>query len=575
MKKYFLQILVLFSGYVFSSHVMAIKYVDSTPLKDRVNISVQSCGVSKTTQVPLITWSGDEATILANGGGVKTSNGSIFGKQGLDLKLVREDVLSKQVESYLRCDSPYLRGTMGMINKAAEITDGDPRTSAVTIFQKTWSTGGDALVAKSGINSIRDLKGKTIALNLDGPHEAALAKVLSSAGMTLKDVNIVYTKHLVGFDDNTPTLAFYEDSSVDAAWVIIPDALALTSNGTVGTGGEDSVKGAKILFSTKSAQKIIADVYAVRADYLESNRDEVMHFVHGLMQAQERLIEIVANKDGVSSAAYKQIMTQSADILLDSSAKVADAMDMYYDATFVGFPGNVEFFGNPNNPRNFDSLNDEIQTAFLAAGIISKKVALTHAKWDYNLLKTGLKNTANVVVPKFDTAAVTAVITKKQQQGSLSEGELYSFEVYFKPNQNSFPASQYEVAFRKLIDLSSTYGGALITVEGHSDPLGYLKKIKQGETKLVLSRVRQSAKNLSLTRSNAARDSIIKFAKANGVILDSSQFAIVGHGFEEPTTGMCGVNPCAPKTEQEWKNNMRVVFRIIQVEAEAAVFSPI
>jgi outer membrane protein OmpA-like peptidoglycan-associated protein len=90
----------------------------------------------------------------------------------------------------------------------------------------------------------------------------------------------------------------------------------------------------------------------------------------------------------------------------------------------------------------------------------------------------------------------------------------------------------------------------------------------------VLSRIRQSAKNLSLTRANAVRDSIIDYAKQKGVRLDPSQFAVVGHGIARPTSGMCGADPCAPGTEAEWLANMRVEFRIIQVEAEASVFKP-
>ena len=50
---------------------------------------------------------------------------------------------------------------------------------------------------------------------------------------------------------------------------IIPDALNLTSGGDSGTGAAGSVKGAKILLSTKTASRVIADVYAVRSDYLE------------------------------------------------------------------------------------------------------------------------------------------------------------------------------------------------------------------------------------------------------------------------------------------------------------------
>ena len=150
-----------------------------------------------------------------------------------------------------------------MINLASDVTDQDPRTKLNVIYQLTWSAGGDAMVVKEGINSPRDLKGKTIALQAYGPHIDYLGKILSDAGLNLNEVKIKWTKDLTG-TDNTPVAAFRQPD-VDAAMVISPDALALSSNGTVGTGSEDSVKGARILMSTKTANRIISDVYAVRA----------------------------------------------------------------------------------------------------------------------------------------------------------------------------------------------------------------------------------------------------------------------------------------------------------------------
>jgi outer membrane protein OmpA-like peptidoglycan-associated protein len=92
---------------------------------------------------------------------------------------------------------------------------------------------------------------------------------------------------------------------------------------------------------------------------------------------------------------------------------------------------------------------------------------------------------------------------------------------------------------------------------------------------VVLARTRQSAKNLSVSRAVSVRDSAIAFAKAQGVSLDASQFAVVGHGIEQPKTGVCSGEPCAPKNEQEWLSNMRVEFRVIQIEAEASAFKPL
>jgi ABC-type nitrate/sulfonate/bicarbonate transport system substrate-binding protein len=71
--------------------------------------------------------------------------------------------------------------------------------------------------------------------------------------------------------------------------MISPDAAEITSNGTVGTGAEKSVKGAHILMSTKTASRIIVDVYAVRSDYFQAHKDEVVKFAHALLMAQEKL----------------------------------------------------------------------------------------------------------------------------------------------------------------------------------------------------------------------------------------------------------------------------------------------
>jgi hypothetical protein len=121
--------------------------------------------------------------------------------------------------------------------------------------------------------------------------------------------------------------------------VIIPDALALTSNGTVGTGAEDSVRGAVILLSTKTANRVIADAYVVRRDFLDANRQSVQGFVHGLMLADEQLRELVENK-GSRTSDYRAAIEAAAQILLDSAQAIGDAEAMYADAEFVGWKGN-------------------------------------------------------------------------------------------------------------------------------------------------------------------------------------------------------------------------------------------
>lgn len=550
----------------------AVEYIKAPALDTLVTVNVGEVQDKEYIQVPLITWGGDEATIVANGNGLRTSSTSIFGRKGLKFELKREDIFKNQVESYLQGETPYIRGTLGMLNMALGVLSKDTRTKPVVIYQLTWSNGGDCLVVKDGIKSAKDLKGKTVALQAYGPHVYYLSKVLSDAGLSLADIAIKWVNDLTG-TDNTPLEALY-DNSVDAAMMIIPDGLVLTSNGTVGTGSEGSVKGAKILLSTKTANRIISDVYAVRSDYLASHRQEVENFVHGLMLAEEALSNQFKNRTG-QQAAYLETMKASAKILLDSEDAVGDAEALYADCEYVGFPGNVKFFTDTNYPRNMTNLSGQIQNAFIKINLLNRKIPLSAAQFDYTLFKKDLTNVSGVIVPKFDAAQVANVIQKKQQQDALSEGELFSFEVYFQPNQNSFSADMYASSFDKVINLASTYGGAIITIEGHSDPLGYLKAKKQNNSNLVLRRIKQSAKNLSLSRANAVRSSLIEYAGNKGIVLDETQFAVVGHGIMKPQSGLCGDDPCAPQTEQDWRNNMRVEFRIIQIEAETSVFKPL
>ena len=547
------------------------QFIQSPPLAQSVTTAVGAVALGP-VQVPIITWGGDIATVLANGNAKVTSKSSIFGKLGLNLRLFREDVFATQLEAYLSGRSPYLRGTLGMINMATEAANRDPRTRPVAIYQLTWSAGGDALVVKQSIKATRDLRGKTVALQAYGPHVDYLSKILADAGLTPKDVNIRWTADLTG-SAKSPAAAL-RDAGVDAALVIIPDALALTSSGTVGTGAEDSVKGARILLSTKTANRIIADVYAVRSDYLQSNRAEVEKFVQGLLQGEEALRKLVANKQA-RAAEFKDAMSAAARELLDSAQAVSDAEGMVRDAEFPGVAGNAAFFARTENPRGFATLNKEIQTAFASLGLLARAAPLEHAAWDYRRLGAGADVAAAPEARRFDADKVASMVARRQSQGKLQEGELFSFEVFFKPNQDKFTTDLYGEAFKRVTGLAATYGGAIITVEGHSDPMAYLRAKREGAADLVLGRTQQSARNLSLSRAIAVRDSLIAYAKAQGVSLDSSQFAVVGHGITHPKTGICGSDPCPPKSEAEWQSNMRVEFRILQVEAEASAFKPL
>jgi ABC-type nitrate/sulfonate/bicarbonate transport system substrate-binding protein/outer membrane protein OmpA-like peptidoglycan-associated protein len=563
-----------------ASQVDAVEYTTAHPLSSAITTPVKDCAKFSQLPVPIIAWGGDMPTIYANGSTEATSPGSLFAKNNLSVKLYREDRLAKQVEDFVSCKTPFLRGTLGMIAQTSDVLNADPRTKPVVIYQLTWSEGGDVLVVRDGIKEPKDLAGKKIVLQAYGPHVDYLTTVLKSAGISLSDVTIQWVKDLTAADKTSvdPAKAFREDPSVQAAFVISPDANALTSGGKIGTGSEDSIKGAHILLSTKTANRIIADVYVVRRDWFDANQDTVFAFVHSLMLAQEASAKLMGNKQ--PKKAYDELIKASARMLLGSADSTADAEGLWGDARFVGWKGNVQFLADDSFPRSLAKLSAEASEALVVLKLIAKPVSVTAAALDYAKLSEGIADTAGIEASRFSKDAVEKLMRERQQADKMAEGRLFSFEIRFQPNQQVFTADLYGTEFDRVIGLVSTYGGALLTIEGHADTLEYLKRKQAGGTVEELSRMKQGAKNLTLQRANAVRDALLAHAKRKDVTLDPNQFATVGNGFMKPNVPGCVFDKdgditarCAPRTKDEWDAMRRVVFGVVSVEAEAESFS--
>jgi outer membrane protein OmpA-like peptidoglycan-associated protein len=176
-----------------------------------------------------------------------------------------------------------------------------------------------------------------------------------------------------------------------------------------------------------------------------------------------------------------------------------------------------------------------------------------------------------VAAPKFDPGRAQQAVEKQLavEPGAWeTEGTLFVIEITFDPNQSVFAEDRYANDYQKALQVTQTYGGALVVVEGHSDPLGILQAQQKGERKEVLDQMRQVAKNLSLARANAVRSSFIQYSKDHKIHIDQSQFIAIGRGVEAPK-----FNP--PRTREEWAANRRVRFVIKQVEAELSEFKPL
>ncbi len=546
--------------------------LDYKPLEAAIKASLQP--VSNDKKIPVIAWGADVATRLA------ALDGTLPG-----IELYREDNFPVQVKNCLGGSSPYLRGTLPMILQARKAFQ-SAGTDLVVIYQLSWSNGGDCLVVRDRIKSIKDIK--SVAVQLYGPHEHPAIKVIQDAGTDPAKVKFLYLPELAapldGAKDKivSPPELFEARDDIDAVWVISPDAAALT-------GGDFAVKGAKILFTSKQASRIIPDVYAVRKDYFDADRAKVETFVRGLLKAEESLKDLV-NAKTKKATDYRKLMASSAALLLGDESLIGDTEAMLSEAELVGHSGNVAFFTGKGTTRNMKTLTEEIQVAFEKAGRGIGRFEIPTANWDWSALAAGLKYT--------DKSNVTKSVFKSPEQAQrkieefllnnpeLDERDtaLFDYTVPFGANEDTFDSSDTALQgyFEQAMGMVDAYAGTTMIIEAHAD--GYLLmrlrealkkndkalldkvqgvlKMASAPTEQTATLLERSLKTKSAERAEALRAAFVNYCKNKGIVLDENRIVAVGRGATAPVFE----NADTPKKRAENRRGMMILERLEVLE---------
>jgi len=598
----------------FALFFLSAALVAQEPFSDLLG-PVKTGAVSKSgpIEVPYILWGGDVATFLANGD-LKTQPGSIFKESGLDVQLVNGDDFVGQVRNYMQGKSPFLRGTMHMMGLASEVIGSDAKTKPVIIMQLSWSAG-DHIVGRKTLKNLNDLKGKKIACQQGGPHVGLLYDSLSAAGLTKANVTIVWTKDITG--PSGPAEAFRKDPTIDACCVITPDMIGLSTGLTeVGSGAEGTVEGAHVVNSTAQMSRSIADVYAVRRDWYDANKEWVKKFVAGQLKATEKL---VAMRRGFSetkklSKEYEQILSISQKIFGKETIPTLeeDAHGLLLDCSFVGLNGQLAFFLDKGNLSGFTGKMGEaleLATRWGYAkdryGFDPNNFTLEGDKSDYASIAkmAGIELTGLKARENFDKSKAES--TDLFLGDNLDANTIVSFTIGFEPDQKDFSADRYGSDFARALREASKFGNARVIIRGHSDPTKTLldliksgiakgviqqngtagnyryfmngKPLDLNRTKEVVELIKggafgggnpdpsvtmQAALNLSKSRADNVFAELQAYAKREGMNIDLSQIVPVGAGVVEPVIPK-------PKNIEEAKENMRVEFRIVKVNPES------
>ncbi|MBP2631346.1 MAG: aliphatic sulfonate transporter substrate-binding protein [Firmicutes bacterium] len=224
----------------------------------------------------------------------------IFQKNGLEVSL-------KEFPSTTESSNAFLSGNLDMCTYPAPDTIPPVSEGAKfkVIMMTDKSLGSDGLVSKPEIQSIKDLKGKTIATQLYSVDHMYLLTLLDNSGMSAADVKIV---DMSMADAGNAFLA----GKVDAASIWEP-YLGKAVNG-----------GGKLLYSTKDNPDLITDCIAASADMIKEHPESVTAFVKSWNETvlywqnnRDEAEAIMAKKMNVSPKECHEMM----DTLVITTAK--------------------------------------------------------------------------------------------------------------------------------------------------------------------------------------------------------------------------------------------------------------
>ncbi|HKX65477.1 MAG TPA: ABC transporter substrate-binding protein [Rhizomicrobium sp.] len=243
-----------------------------------------------------------------------------------------------------------LDGVM-MTNGDALVT-GSGGGKSVMVLITDYSNGNDMIVAKPGIKSLKELKGKKIGIEVGFVEHLMLLKGMEQNGLTEKDIKLVNTK-----TNETPQVL--GSGQVDAIGAWQPNAgMAMKA-----------LPGARPVYTSAQVPGLIYDVIAVSPKSLADNRatyaklaqiwDRTVKYIKD-PKTQPDALKIMSKRVGLTPEEYKPLLAGTYLIDLAEARKVyqkGPGLNSLYGSTKVANDFNVKY-GVYKKAENIDTYLD-------------------------------------------------------------------------------------------------------------------------------------------------------------------------------------------------------------------------
>ena len=504
-------------------------YVPSQRLPDVKGVSNYKAMDARTVRFAINVWAGWAPIVHANGGFKPGKTWQAPGGQPFKVELVLIDDPVAMRDAYAAGDVHIGWATVDMLPLLLESLQKDSRVMPRIFQQIDWSNGGDGIVVREGIKTASDLRGKTVVLAQNSPSHFFALNTMINSGVEPAEVDFRFTN--TAFE---AAAAFNADKKIAGVVSWAPDIYNLSD-----------VKGNKLLVSTATANKLIADVWFARADFAKDHPDIMEGLVRGIFDSMVAL---------EAQEAKQQVATWMAE---GYSLPASDALAMLPDAHWTNYAENREFFLNRNNPTNFERTFNTAYVMYRKIAAVSSRVNFDQLV-DFSVLQK-LNSEPKYANQKSSYGINFAPMSASAIQSESPEILTKTVVIHFFPNswdlfkkvvkdQNGKAVEeQYDpnvdFVLEEIGKLAGSYGAARIVIEGHTDSS-------------MKGQVPDSAvRELSGNRANAVKQELLRKFPT----MDPNQFSAQGAGW---------VRPADASDPDNHAKNRRVEVKVYPLEAQ-------
>jgi NitT/TauT family transport system substrate-binding protein len=457
-----------------------------------------------TVRFALNVWAGWAPIIRANNGFKPGKVWQAPGGKPFKVELVLIDDPVQMRDAYAAGEVHIGWATLDMLPLFVDSFAKDSRIMPRVYQQVDFSNGGDGIVVRDTIKTVKDLAGKKLVLAQNSPSQFFALNMLVAGGLQPADVEMVFTN--TAFE---AAAAFSRDKSIAGCVSWAPDIYNLAD-----------AKGNRMLVTTQTANRLIADIWFARADFAKDHPDKVEAIVRGIFDAMTELKSETARKE------VAQLMADGYTI------PPSDALSMLGDAHSTNWAENYQFFLNRNNPANFERIWKQAYMLYRRIGAIANNPVPFDQVMDFSVIQK-LGQEPTYADSKDEYTLSLPPKTVQQIRAENEEILTNTIVVHFFPNSAELRKKvirridgkdveePYDARVDLVIDeaaaLAKQFGNARIVVEGHTD------SSMRGAVPAAM------VKELSLERARAVKDALVEKFK-----FDDNRFAVDGLGWDRP-----------------------------------------